>query len=249
MRCAGGADPYGERKCVGKGVLAVSEPSGDDFAVPHADDAADAAARRVMRGDGNAFAIVVAETSVRLHRLAVRMTGDRDEAEDVLQESYVRAHRALVDGAWDERARVQTWLYRIVVNTALNERRQRLRRLKLVDARGPAEATQEREVEVRQLMALVRELPEEQRAALILKELEGMTAGEIADVLQCSEGAVEQRLVRARATLRARWQRLATRTRGPTIVLGARWRRGARRRRRCNRGRSCWRASARRRGA
>lgn len=163
-----------------------------------------------MRGDGGAFRDIVVATSQRLHRLAVRMSGDAAEAEDVLQEAYLRAHQALCDGGWDRRARLETWLYRIVVNTALNARRDRGRRRRpiadgaLVD--GVAAAAQESRVAVTQLMALVRELPAGERAALVLKELEGMTASEIAEVLGCSEGAVEQRLVRARAALRARWQ-------------------------------------------
>lgn len=163
-----------------------------------------------MRGDGAAFALIVAGTSGRLYRLAVRMTGDADEADDVLQNAYIRAHRALGDRGWDGRGKLETWLYRIVVNGALNARRERRRRLQLVDGRadaGPLPPAQEQEVALAQLMALVGELPPEQRTALVLKELEGLTASEIAEVLECSEGAVEQRLVRARATLRERWQK------------------------------------------
>lgn len=175
-------------------------------------DELDEAAARVMRGDGGAFRVIVEGTSRRLYRLAVRMSGDGAEAEDVLQEAYLRAHQALCDGAWDGRARLTTWLYRIVVNTALNARRERARRLRPVaDAAGPAVAhaaapAQEERVAVAQLMTLVRALPANERAALVLKELEGMTSSEIGEVLGCSEGAVEQRLVRARAALRARWQ-------------------------------------------
>jgi len=159
-----------------------------------------------MRGDAAAFAVIVAGTSAQLYRLAVRMTGDRDEADDVLQNAFIRAHRALCERAWDGRGKLETWLYRIVVNTALNARREKQRRLQLVDERRAAPPEQETQAELKQLMALVRELPDEQRTALLLKELEGLTAKEIAAVLDCSEGAVEQRLVRARATLRERWQ-------------------------------------------
>ena len=133
-----------------------------------------------MRGDAAAFRVVVDATGARLYRLAVRMTGDRDEADDVLQTAFLRAHRALVDGSWDGRARVETWLYRIVVNTALNAKRERARRARLVETRGATVAPQEARAEVTQLMKLVQELPAEQRAALILKELEGLSSGEIA---------------------------------------------------------------------
>jgi RNA polymerase sigma-70 factor (ECF subfamily) len=168
--------------------------------------AADDAARRVTRGDDAAFRVLVEATGARLYRLAVRMTGDRDEAADVLQTAFLRAHRGLRDGAWDGRARVETWLYRMVVNTALNARRDRARRARLVDARAATVAPQETRAEVAQLMKLVRDLPAEQRVTLVLKELEGLSSVEIARLLGCTEGAVEQRLVRARATLRAKRQ-------------------------------------------
>jgi RNA polymerase sigma-70 factor (ECF subfamily) len=171
---------------------------------------ADDAARRVMRGDDGAFRVLVDATGARLYRLALRMTGDRDEADDVLQTAFLRAHRGLRDGSWDARARVETWLYRIVVNSALNARRDQARRAQLVDTRDAAVVgappPQELRADVVQLMCLVRELPREQRVALVLKELEGLSSIEIARLCDCSEGAVEQRLVRARATLRARWQ-------------------------------------------
>jgi RNA polymerase sigma-70 factor, ECF subfamily len=165
----------------------------------------EAAARRVAEGDGGAFRAIVDATGTRLYRLAVRMVGDRDDADDVLQDAYVRAHQALSSGGWDGRATIATWLYRIVVNTALNFRRGSTRREKLMDARQPSAPAQETQVEVRQLVALLKKLPDEQRAAIVLKEVEGLSAAEIAEICSCSEGAVEQRLVRARASLRMRW--------------------------------------------
>ena len=163
------------------------------------------AARAVGAGDPGAFRTLVEATSERLYRLALRMTADADDAADVLQEAYIRAHGALARGAWREEAQVQTWLYRVVVHTALNHRRTRARSAR-PDAPAPAApASPEVSAEARKLMALVAELPKEQRVAVILKELEGHTAAEIGRILGCSEGAVEQRLVRARETLRRRW--------------------------------------------
>ena len=165
----------------------------------------EAAARRVAEGDGGAFRAIVDATSARLYRLAVRMIGDRDDADDVLQDAYVRAHQALASGGWDGRAKIETWLYRIVVNTALNFRRGSARQKQRMDPREPGAPPQEAQVEVRQLVALLQKLPDEQRAAIVLKEVEGLSAAEIAEICNCSEGAVEQRLVRARASLRMRW--------------------------------------------
>ena len=162
------------------------------------------AARRVQRGDVSAFRIVVEATAARLVRLSARIMGSVAEAEDVVQDAYVKAYRALCEGQFDARARVETWLHRIVVNASLDARRKRARsRTEALEAdvaiEGPAEAT----VALRELAGWLDELPDDQRAALLLKADE-MPSAEIGEVLGCSEGAVEQRLMRARAALRKR---------------------------------------------
>jgi RNA polymerase sigma-70 factor (ECF subfamily) len=165
------------------------------------------AAQRVQRGDVSAFRIIVEATAARLVRLSARITGSVTEAEDVVQEAYIKAHRALVEGRFDGRSRVDTWLHRIVVNTALDARRKHKHDAKLpLDDAAVAEhgASADEIVALRELAGWLDELPDDQRTALLLKSVEGMSSAEIADVLGCSEGAVEQRLVRARATLRQR---------------------------------------------
>jgi RNA polymerase sigma-70 factor (ECF subfamily) len=167
------------------------------------------AAARVASGDEGAFRFIVEQTSDSLIRLGARMLSSVEGAEDVVQEGYVRAYRALVDGKFDGRSSVRTWLYRIVTNLAIDELRRSPRREKRVTDvelerattdRGSAEAR----VALLEIEELLRELPPDQRAALTLSALEGLTNAEIAQVMSCSEGAVEQRLVRARVTLRAR---------------------------------------------
>ncbi|HEY1957766.1 MAG TPA: RNA polymerase sigma factor [Polyangiaceae bacterium] len=158
----------------------------------------------MQRGEVSAFRILVEATAARLVRLSARIMGSVAEAEDVVQDSFVKAYRALREGRFDARARVETWLHRIVVNASLDARRKRVRsRTDLAEADaavdGPAEAT----VALRELAAWLDELPDDQRAALLLKA-DGMPSVEIAEVLGCTEGAVEQRLVRARAALRKR---------------------------------------------
>jgi len=128
--------------------------------------------------------------------------GSVTEAEDVVQESYVKAHRALAAGKFDERSRVETWLYRIVVNASLDARKKRARsRTEPLDAEIATHGTAEEALALRELAAMLDALPEDQRTALLMKA-DGMASSEIAAVLGCSEGAVEQRLVRARQTLR-----------------------------------------------
>lgn len=164
----------------------------------------DDAARRVGRGDASAFGVLVTATEDRMYRLALRMTGSADDARDVVQDAYVRAHRALASHKWKGDSKVETWLYRIVLNTALNHRRGRERRARLADT-GPAHPpSPETSADVLRLMKAVRDLPPDQRSAIVLKELEGHTSAEVGDILGCSEGAIEQRLLRARATLKKR---------------------------------------------
>jgi RNA polymerase sigma-70 factor (ECF subfamily) len=165
------------------------------------------AVERVRSGDTTAFQRIVDGTSEKLVRLAARMLGNVVDAEDVVQEAYVKAYRALTTGEFDGRANVSTWLYRIVTNQAIDAMRGRARRPKPTDTADESTsdlASAEQKLALAELSDWMSELPPDQRATLVLKAVEGMTSPEIAEVLQCSEGAVEQRLVRARAALRKR---------------------------------------------
>jgi len=165
------------------------------------------AVTRVRSGDAPAFQRIVDATSTRLVRLAARMLGSVVDAEDVVQEAYVKAYRALMTGEFDGRANVTTWLYRIVTNQAIDAMRSRARRPRPTDTADESIsdlASAEQQLALTELSDWMEELPADQRAALVLKAVEGLTSPEIAEVLQCSEGAVEQRLVRARAALRKR---------------------------------------------
>ena len=169
---------------------------------------------RAARGDRAAFSRVVSETSARLYRLAARITGDPGEAEDTLQEAYMRAFDALVAGRFDGRSEAYTWLYRIVANASLDALRSRKRRRARLGAEPPdleqaAPAVDDAarlgaRAALRELDAWPSELPDDQRAALVLKEIEGLSSNEVAEIMKCSVGAVEQRLVRARTALRRR---------------------------------------------
>lgn len=167
------------------------------------------AAQRVRRGDASAFRTIVEATAQRLVRLSARIMGSVTEAEDVVQDAYVKAYNALAGGQFDGRSSVTTWLHRIVVNASVDARRKRKHDPdKQVDSQVPARAgaSAEEAVALRELADWLGELPEDQRTALLLKTVEGMSSAEIGAVLGCSEGAVEQRLVRARASLRQRSQ-------------------------------------------
>ncbi len=170
----------------------------------------DDARRRMESGDREAFAAFVQATSARLVRLAARILGDVAEAEDVVQDAYCRAFDALRARRFDGRAELSTWLHRIVINGALDHLRRRRTRSQpqppaplVLDGAEALEARAALEL----LARWMAELPPKQRVALVLKELEGLSSAEIASALACSEGAVEQHLVRARATLRERRSR------------------------------------------
>ncbi len=169
------------------------------------------AAARLRSGDAAAFQVIVDATSAKLVRLGARMLGNVADAEDVVQEAYVKAYSALVAGDFDGRSRVETWLYRIVVNGALDAKRKIKRTAtdELVEetayegaSTGMDASSAESVVALRELSEWLSALPEEQQAVLVLKAVEGMSSAEVAQVLEITEGAVEQRLVRARSTLR-----------------------------------------------
>jgi RNA polymerase sigma-70 factor, ECF subfamily len=168
----------------------------------------DEAVRAAAAGDVAAFAQLVGATQAELVRLAARLLGNLADAEDVVQDAYVKAYRALQDGSFDGRAQVRTWLYRIVVNTGLDALRSRKRR-PLARSSAPelswdGAVGAEAKLALNELADWTQDLPLEQRAALTLTALEGLSNAEAAQILGVSEGAIEQRLVRARATLRAR---------------------------------------------
>lgn len=161
-------------------------------------------AARVADGDASSFRPIVDHTRAPLYRLAARLTGSLADAEDVLQEAYANAFRALSEGRYDGRAKLETWLYRIVTNACVDHLRKRRER--------PAETAKEprfdglvraeARVALRELDVVLAGLAPLDRAALVLVSVEGLSAREAAEALGTTEGAIEQRLVRARAELR-----------------------------------------------
>ncbi len=171
-------------------------------------DDLDEAVRRVVQGDTDAFRRIVDATSEGLVRLGARIVGSLSEAEDVVQDSYVKAYQALTSGRFERRSSVTTWLRHIVTNTAIDSLRSRSRRPvpsdTIAESGWDGEAGAEAHMALAELNELLGALPPDQRAAVVLQSVEGHAVSEIAVILGCSEGAVEQRLVRARATLRER---------------------------------------------
>jgi RNA polymerase sigma-70 factor (ECF subfamily) len=162
------------------------------------------AAARFQRGDPAAFQEIVEATADLLVRLCSRILGSLEDGEDAAQEAYLKAYRALLQGQFDGRSSLRTWLYRVATNTALDQLRSRKARPEATEG-GPLIASHElaeQRLALVELAGWLEGLPEEQRVALVLSAVEGLSSAEIGAILGCSEGAVEQRLVRARAALR-----------------------------------------------
>lgn len=166
-------------------------------------------ARRVAAEGEAAFEPVVRALSPRLHRLALRILGRASDAEDAVQDAFVRAYDAIASGRYDEQLKMDAWLVRIVTRVSIDCLRARKVRepaaseaeLAELAAAGLGEAQAHATLE---LAAWLASLAPDQRAAVVLKFMEGMTSAEVAAALEISEGAVEQRILRARATLRKR---------------------------------------------
>ncbi|MFK7987711.1 MAG: RNA polymerase sigma factor [Sandaracinaceae bacterium] len=167
----------------------------------HPSDAA--LAQAVRSGDPKAFRSIVDRHGVALHTAAWRLVGEH-EADDVVQESLTKAYVALSEGRFASRGHgLGPWLKRIVARTAHDALRARTRRRgREVRMTRSTEETASTRLALRDLARSLAALPPSQSTALVLKELEGLSTAEIAAAMGCSVGAVEQRLVRARATLR-----------------------------------------------
>lgn len=170
---------------------------------------------RVQRGDKSAFDLLVIKYQHRIVHLVNRYVKDPSEAQDVAQDSFIKAYRALPDFRGD--SAFYTWLYRIAINTAKNYLLARNRRfmdyeLEIEDAEHVENALQLRNLDTpenllmnEQIMSVIQsaidKLPEEMRIAITLREFEGMSYEEIAEAMDCPIGTVRSRIFRAREAI------------------------------------------------
>ncbi len=174
---------------------------------------------RVQRGDKRAFDLLVTKYQRKLGRLLSRFIRDPSEVEDVTQEAFIKAYRALPGFRGD--SAFYTWLYRIGINTAKNHLVAMGRRAPTSTEMDAEEAenlesgdqlrdlnTPENQMMSRQVGDTVnqtlQELPEELRTAITLREIEGLSYEEIATVMQCPVGTVRSRIFRAREAVAAK---------------------------------------------
>ena len=174
---------------------------------------------RAQRGDKRAFELLVEKYQRKLGRLLSRLVRDPGEVEDVTQEAFVKAYRALPSFRGD--SAFYTWLYRIGINTAKNylvamgRRAPTSTEIDAEDAEGHESGEQLRDINTPESLLLSKEiaatvnaaiesLPEELRSAIQLRELEGMSYEEIAKLMGCPIGTVRSRIFRAREAIAER---------------------------------------------
>lgn len=167
---------------------------------------------RVQRGDKRAFDLLVLKYQHKILSLVTRFVRDHHEAQDVSQEAFIKAYRALPNFRGE--SAFYTWLYRIAINTAKNQLASRARRPREVDASieevefyegehalkdidSPERLLLRDEVEAT-VNRSIQQLPEDLRMALTLREFEGLSYEDIAEVMQCPVGTVRSRIFRAR---------------------------------------------------
>ncbi|MCI0686761.1 MAG: RNA polymerase sigma factor SigM [Sporichthyaceae bacterium] len=152
-----------------------------------------------VNGDPDAFSELFRRHRDRMWAIALRTMGDPEDAADALQDALISAFRRA--GSFRGEAAVTTWLHRIVVNACLDRIRRRAVRptVPLVDQRLP-DPTAEREVGLDVAAALAR-LPAEQRAALVLVDMQGYSVEEAAAILGVPSGTIKSRCARGRARL------------------------------------------------
>jgi RNA polymerase sigma-70 factor (ECF subfamily) len=174
---------------------------------------------RAQRGDKHAFELLVSKYQRKLARLLARFIRDPAEVEDVAQEAFIKAYRALPSFRGD--SAFYTWLYRIGINTAKNYLVATKRRAPTVtefdseEAEGFEDGDQLRDINTPESMLISKEiartindameqLPEELRNAITLREIEGLSYEDISTIMNCPIGTVRSRIFRAREAIAGR---------------------------------------------
>jgi len=197
----------------------------DDHTAPPPPDSDAMLVQRTLAGEQRAYDLLVIKYQRRVERLIGRMVRDTDLVQDIAQETFIRAYRALAQFRGD--AQFYTWLYRIAVNTAKKQLLE-LKRDPLVyqsqlktpeddetsaperelnpniaDTETPEAVLASKEI-ANAVNAAMEALPEELRMAITLREIEGLSYEEIAQALDCPIGTVRSRIFRAREAISAR---------------------------------------------
>ncbi len=170
---------------------------------------------RVQKGDSRAFDLLVLKYQHKIFSLIGRYVHDADEVQDVAQEAFIKAYRALPKFRGD--SQFYTWLYRIAVNTAKNHLVSRSRRppgsdVEVEDAEYYEGGAALRDIETPEsalfgaelkevVETAIRDLPDDLRSAVTLREFDGLSYEDIAEIMDCPVGTVRSRIFRAREAI------------------------------------------------
>ena len=167
---------------------------------------------RAAKGDARAFDELMTAHERRMYAVAMRMCGNREDAQDCLQEAMIRVYRAI--GGFKAQSSFSTWVYRVTMNTCLDELRRRKSRPNTsldglldsgwapTDGRDTPEQHAVRMEARRSISAYINELPEDMRAAIVLRDVQGMSYEDIAAALDANIGTIKSRISRGREKLR-----------------------------------------------
>jgi RNA polymerase sigma-70 factor (ECF subfamily) len=173
----------------------------------------------LRNGDRNEFSRLVEMYSGKLYRLGLKMLGNPQDAEDMLQETYLKAFRSIKN--FDGRASLSTWLYKIAINESLMHLRRKQPETLSIEEPGQSNEDEQEPLQIvdwccmpeqelmsgevkKRLDEAVEELPAGMKAVFLLRDIEDLSTLETAEVLGLSEAAVKTRLSRARMQLRER---------------------------------------------
>lgn len=172
---------------------------------------------KAVKGDNSAFEALMEKHMGIIYNIALRMTANQDDAEDMTQEIMIKIFRSL--GSFKGNSKFSTWIYRVAVNTCLDELKKKKNKKHLsLDAEisgddgenqieikddSPSPEKLAEQNELRDMVAAaVKLLSDEHRAVIVLRDIRGMSYSEIAGILGCSDGTVKSRISRARAQLK-----------------------------------------------
>ena len=182
---------------------------------------------KAQKGDKKAFGILVEKYNKKLTRLLSRMVRDQSEIEDIVQDSFIKAYRAINNFRGD--SAFYTWLYRIGINTAKNHlvslgrRPKAMNNVEIEDIENFDDGHEMRSLETPETSMMTNEivvtvnqaiefLPDDLRQAISLREMDGLSYEEIADIMDCPIGTVRSRIFRAREAISEKLKPLLEKT-------------------------------------
>lgn len=170
-----------------------------------------------QKGDFESFEELIRDYQKLAFNIAYRMLGNMEDAADAAQDAMIKIYKSI--GNFKGDSSFSTWLYKIVTNTCLDQLRKRKRdkafsvdrpietedgdiRKEISDSYNIPEDVVERKENIKDLAAAINALPEQHKTAIILRDIQGFSYEQIAEMLNCSQGTVKSRISRARSALR-----------------------------------------------